>query len=185
MAKQEGKIAKRYARALFKACPPQELDAVNEGLRAFAGLWQATPELREALLDPARGASEKLELLGQACRLLGVDTKILESFLGLLLSNKRLSGVETAANCFSDIVNGFKKILAFEVTSALELSEHERSQIKQSIEGQIPGKLAAFASISWRVDSKLLGGLLVKVGDKLLDGSLAGLLDRMERQLLM
>ncbi len=66
-----------------------------------------------------------------------------------------------------------------EITSALPLTEKEQAVVRD----QIVGELGAGATISFRVDSSILGGLLIRVGDKVLDGSVAGKLEGLRRTL--
>lgn len=183
--KLEGKIARRYARALFEACPPPELENVQVALGAFTGIWESSLELREAMSNPASALQERERGLRELAAAIQPNVKLVTDFLVLLLNNKRLFSVVGICECFVLLVNEFKRILALEVVSAAVLSEAEMKQIQGSIEAQLPKQFAALVSVSFKVDKAVLGGLQIRAGDKLLDGSLSGILGKLEKEMLV
>jgi len=184
LVKQEGKVAKRYARALFEAARPTELDSIADGLKAWAEFWKVNVDWRAALSDPALEAKKRLNILQEVLALLGIQNETLVNFACLLLRNKRLAAISAVADYFVMMLNEFKKILALEVTSAFELSAEDRAEIQNTIEARLPERYAALVSVTWKVDALVLGGLMIKAADKLLDGTLEGLLNRLEREML-
>jgi F-type H+-transporting ATPase subunit delta len=102
------------------------------------------------------------------------------NFLQLLVENDRFGYLPEIGQEFAAAVAQLKKSLALEVVSAFPLPSDERS----SLETRIKGEFGAMASISWSVDPLILGGLLIKAGDKLLDGSVGGSLERIRAELV-
>ena len=107
-----------------------------------------------------------------------------QKLLGEALDEKRQRAL--IDEFFSGVKDGKVSILetelsgeAVEVTSALPLTEAER----QAVERDVLAKVGAQAAVSFRVDPLILGGLVVKVGDKIVDASVAGKLDTMRQNL--
>jgi len=84
---------------------------------------------------------------------------------------------------FAQLLANYKKLLELEVTSAKDLSETERQELSQKIKSKMPADLADGISFDWKFDAEILGGLQVRVGDKLLDGSVSGAINKIARQL--
>ncbi|RIL10756.1 MAG: ATP synthase F1 subunit delta [Proteobacteria bacterium] len=186
MAKDDGKVASRYARALFELCAPQDLDAVSDSLKVFVETWSTHAELRSALANPSLPLETRLQVLRDSSELVRPNDKLLANFLCVLLTNDRLGALPQVSTSFEVMLKEFKKVLALEVTSAFQLSEQEREELRRQIEKNLSkeGKdYSSLVSIDWKVNKGILGGLRIKAGDKLLDGSIAGSLQRIEKEL--
>ena len=180
MATAEGKVAKRYARALFELTAVPELDRTNDALKAVAGAFSESEELRHVLLNPGIPLVQRTAVAQDVARVAGGNVAILENFVGVLLQNGRIELLGEIAKEFSALVAHVKKILALEVVSAFPLSDGERREIQERMQRDF-GSLAA---LSWSVDPALVGGLVVKSGDLQLDGSVKGVLERARESLL-
>jgi len=180
LKKSSHKTARRYARALFELCEPSRLEITRQALFDFTALWEESPEIRINLLNPA------LPLTQRSAALQTIAGRILESdphwpgFLTLLLNNKRLGDIRAIAQAFAQIVAEVKKLLSLRISSAFALPSEEQN----SISAKISSEFGSLASIEWTVDPELIGGLRIKAGDRLLDGSLKGSLDRLRTQLM-
>ena len=172
--KDDGKLAKRYARALFELCEVPKLDQQLVALTALSNLWKGSAELQSALLNRATPIEQRVAVMQDlAAKLEGGDKNFI-NFAALLVENERISLLPLILKVFSKMVDTLKKTLALEITSAFPISEQERGELKKSVEGQY----GSMASIEWKVDRELIGGLIVKSGDKLLDSSVKGSLER-------
>jgi F-type H+-transporting ATPase subunit delta len=180
VATAEGKVAKRYARALFELTAVPELDRTNDGLKGVAEAFLGTVELRHVLLNPAIPLPQRTAVAQDVARVAGGNVAVLENFVGVLLENSRIELLGEIAKEFSAIVAQVKKILALEVVSAFPLSSTEQQEIQQRMQRDF-GSLAA---LSWSVDPAIVGGLVVKSGDLQLDGSVKGVLERAREALL-
>lgn len=180
MSKTAGKVSRRYARALFDLCQPAQVEKMRDAVSAFAQLWQKSAELREALLNPALPLAQRNAALREIGLRMADNNETFANFLQLLLSKGRLAGMPGIAISFTKMVDELKRLLSLEITSAFPLPAAEQS----SIQSKVQSDFGSLASIEWKVDRTLLGGLLVKSGDKLLDGSVRGSIERV-RGLLM
>jgi F-type H+-transporting ATPase subunit b len=108
-----------------------------------------------------------------------------QKLIGEALDEKRQSTL--LAEFFSGVKNGRVVVIedqsvsgsGAEVTSALPLTSEEQQTVKQDV----LSKIGNTASISFRVDPAILGGLVVKIGDRVVDGSVAGQLSNLQRSL--
>ncbi|MBX7142949.1 MAG: ATP synthase F1 subunit delta [Oligoflexia bacterium] len=180
MSKTAGKVSRRYARALFELCAPAQVEKMRDSLNTFAKLWQKSTELREALINPALPLAQRAAALRDIGLRIADNNETFANFLQLLLDKGRLSGIVGIATSFSKMVDELKKLLALEITSAFPLPAMEQSAIQNKIQAEF----GSLASIEWRTDRALLGGLLVKSGDRLLDGSVRGSLEKVRGLLL-
>lgn len=178
-----GRIARRYARALFELAVPSRLDSVLAVLTDFCELWQSDPQLRQALSDPAVPLGKRVEAIRAIARSVATKDESFSNFLALLLENNRLQDAPSILESFRDLVNEFNKTLSLEVTSAFPLSDQERSVIHGQIKAQLPAGYATSVEIQWRVDHDIIGGLVVRAGDKVLDSSLGGILTRIQKEM--
>ena len=183
--KDDGKLAKRYARALFELCEVPKLDQQLVALTALANLWKGSAELQSALLNRATPIEQRVAVMQdlaaklEGSKLEGSDKNFI-NFAALLVENERISLLPLILKVFSKMVDTLKKTLALEIISAFPISEQERGELKKSVEGQY----GSMASIEWKVDRELIGGLIVKSGDKLLDSSVKGSLERIRTELI-
>ena len=183
MAKRDGKAAKRYARALFNLSVPDRLDAMRAALVCFCEVWSQDASLRQVMSNPAVSLQDRLSLIQMAASQVAPGDNTFSNLLGVLLTNGRLSDIDSLRLAYEQIVAEFKKTLTLQITSAFELPQQERDDIVREIQARIPAGYASLIEVAWRVDNKALGGLSIKAGDKILDGSLAGVLERLVREL--
>jgi len=180
VAKAEGRVAKRYARALFELTPVPELDQVNGSLGAFAQAFAGSVEFRHVLVNPAVPLKERIAAAQDVARAVGAASQTMANFVGVLLENSRIEQIGEIAREFAAMVAHVKKVLALEVVSAFALGDGERKEIQ----GRIERDFGAMASLSWNVDPAIVGGLVIKSGDLQLDGSIRGALERAKESLL-
>lgn len=183
MGRRDEKAAKRYARALFNLSVSANADSMAAALAAFQKVWSEQAELREMMENPAVAESERRLVLQDIAQMVAAGDSQFRDFLSLLLSNRRLSSISLIAEAFEQILAEFKRLLSIEVVSAFELAAEEKAATERRIREQIPATYASLISIQWTVDRSLIGGLLVRSGDLLLDGSLQGVLARMGKAL--
>ena len=180
MKKQSRSIARKYANALFELYQIPELEGLKDSLFEALRLWEEHAGLRENLLNPAlslHDRSDVLRAIGQKIR--PADAHF-TNFLVLLLQNKRLADLRSIAEAFSAIIDEVKKVLALQIKSAFELPAAE----KEGIARKFQSDYGSAVSIEWVVDPSLIGGMSIKTGDRLLDGSLKGALERLRAELL-
>ena len=169
-------MAGRYAAALFElAKDQQQLDQVAGDVQSFGRMLGESEELRRLVRSPVFSAEEQARALGALLDKAQIGG-LTANFFKLIARNRRLFAA-------ADMIKGFRALLARErgevdadVTSAHPLSADQMQQLSDSLKAQV-GKNV---KITTRVDPNLLGGLIVKVGSKMIDSSLRTKLDSLK-----
>jgi ATP synthase F1 delta subunit len=170
--------ARRYAQALLLAAVKAgELDRVEAEVQSLSDLFARTPQLVKFLMQPLVPFSEKERLLRQ--RLQGRLSPVTLNFLLTVVKHKRADAFEHIARVFEELVREYRGEVVAEVTSAVPLTEYERTITLQRLQ-EITGKRVL---LSERVDPSIIGGMRIIVGNKLLDLSLRGHLERIREHL--
>ena len=169
-------IAQVYSRALFEAAEEQDkLDEVREQVGQFADALGETQELSVFFFSPYFSTEEKKEGLGKV--LDGADD-VVRNFLELLIEKHRVPAIHRIRREFESLWEEANKLLPVEVTSAIELDEGTVKQIGDRI-GERTGRRVQLES---KVDPDILGGIVVRVGDRILDASIANRLESLRKQ---
>ncbi|MFA0751927.1 MAG: hypothetical protein RJAPGHWK_001634 [Candidatus Fervidibacter sp.] len=170
--------ARRYAYALLIAATKAgELDRVEAEVQSLRDLFARTPQLVKFLMQPLVPFSEKERLLRQ--RLEGRLSPVTLHFLLTVVKHKRAEAFEHIARVFEELVREYRGEVVAEVTSAVPLTDHERAITLQRLQ-EITGKKVLLRE---RVDPSIVGGMRIIVGNKLLDLSLRGHLERIRERL--
>ena len=176
MARRVGS-ARRYAEAAFEvASEAKAVDAWHDDLRRAAAIV-SDERLARILENPAVDEQRRREALEKALR--GAAKGVLNLSL-LLLERRRLELLPTIAGHFHRLVNARDGIVEGVVTSAAPLSEAEERELRDKLRPLAGGRL----ELDYRVDPGLLGGVVVRLGDRLLDGSVRGRLERLRARLV-
>jgi len=173
-------IANRYANALAEVVlepdSHQAAEAALGELRGFAQAYASSDELRMVLSAPAVPAEEKRKLLASLSERLELSVT-LRNLLFVLADHRRLPIVAEVADAFERLLDEARGIARIAVTCAAALDDEQREAIIQKFNA-ITGKPveAVFST-----DSDLLGGVVVRVGGTVYDGSLSAQLRRLDR----
>ena len=181
MRKSDVRLAKRYSRALFELYDHETLEHIKWALFALRDTWLENTDLREALTNPSYPVAQRLEALREIAHHLRGDDEHFVNFLILLLRNNRLQYVPEIAVAFAALVDELHSLLNITVISAFPLSEEEKGDIVTKMRHDY----SPLVSVSWEVDHDLIGGLVIKAGDMVLDGSVQGSLEKIRKSLLM
>ncbi len=174
-------IARRYAKALFSLGLGQGGDAVSaygKDLEELAAVLENVPELMRVFANPIFVASEKKAVLDGVLAKLSVSPMV-KNFLGLLAEKERLSYLPEIAVYFRTLLDEAQGVVRGRLVTALNLAEARRDQIKSKLEAQTGKKLV----LDFAVDPEILGGVMLKVGDKVLDASLRAQLQILKEQI--
>jgi F-type H+-transporting ATPase subunit delta len=171
-------VAKRYAKALFEAAKERDIvSRAEEELRAVVNAFDSNRELEKLIQHPAIDAGVKKGLLKQLFE--GKVSDIVFNTLQLLIDRRREDIIGAVAMYYVDIANEALGQANAVVYTPFELSENELNLIKEKF-GKISGKTIRLSTV---IDKSLLGGIQVRIGDRLYDGSLSGKLQRIEKVL--
>ena len=168
-------VARVYAEALFDAGKDAgKLDAIQEQLAQFDDALQESRDLQVFFYSPSFSTAEKQEGLKKAVS--GAEPE-LTNFLELLLEKHRMPAMTRIRKRFDHLVAEENKELEVTVTSAVELDEGIAAQIGAEIEKQT-GRTVELTS---NVDDSILGGLVVRVGNMVLDASVLNKLEKLRK----
>lgn len=170
-------LARRYAKALFAVGKEEgKFEEYNETLQGVAGLYVSHPEVVDALTNPLYPLDVRQKVMVGMVESMGVE-KIMGNFLNLLVEKKRAMILPEVAEEFQAMVDNEKNVSHGSVVSAIELSEELQDKVRAALE-KLTGKKV---ELTTSVDPSIIGGIIAKVGDLELDGSirtqLAGLKD--------
>ncbi len=170
-------LARRYAKALFAVGKENEsYEAYNDALQGVAGLYASNPEIVDALTNPLYPLDVREKVMTGLVESMGVE-KVMGNFLKLLVQKKRAEILPEITEEFQIMVNEEKNVSHGSIVSAVELSDELQANVQATLE-KLTGKKVV---LSTSVDPSLIGGIIAKVGDLVLDGSirtqLAGLKD--------
>ena len=169
-------IAAVYARSLFEVAKEQnKLDTIREQLGAFADALNDTRELQVFFFSPYFSTTEKQDGLDRA---VSDADPILVNFLKLLIENHRTPVIFRVRRGFDELWLHENKRLPVQITSAIELDKATVSGIGDRIAEQTGQKI----DITSTVDSDILGGLVVRVGNSILDASVRNRLEQLRKQ---
>lgn len=172
------RTARRYARALFNtALKSGEVDGVAESLDAIAGAAQGSSQFMNVMRHPLITRERKKELLHQIFE--GRVQPVVEHFLFLLIENDRAAILPDVGEQFRTLLDEHRREMDAEAVSAVPLTPTQVDALKARLQAET----GYTVRLQTRVDESLLGGLLVRVGDRLFDGSIASQLRRLEEQL--
>ncbi len=169
-------LARVYARSLFEIAREKGLmEVLREQLAQFADALDENRELRIFFFSPYFSSAEKQEALGRL--LSGADEHLL-NFLALLIENHRMPVIFRARREYERLWEEENRVLPVEITSAVELDEKTAASVGERI-GTSTGRKVALAT---RVDPDILGGIVVRVGNSILDASIRNRLELLRRQ---
>ncbi|GHH98804.1 F0F1 ATP synthase subunit delta [Neobacillus kokaensis] len=172
-------VAKRYALALLQIAKEKQLLGVMlEDLRVIKEVAGYTPELKAVLHSSKLTKETKKAVLSQAFA--SVNVYVLNTLL-LLVDRQREDYLAAVADEFLALANEEMGVAEADVYSTRALSDAEREAVSAVFAAKV-GKKAL--NIKNFVDSDLLGGLRLRIGNRIYDGSLRGKLDRLERKML-
>ncbi|MDQ6914278.1 MAG: ATP synthase F1 subunit delta [Actinomycetota bacterium] len=169
-------IAQVYARSLFQVASEQDkLDELRDQLGQFADAVAEERSLQLFFFSPEFSAEEKKDGLHQA--LDGAD-ETLVNFLELLLEKHRMPAIFRIRRTFDALWAEENRLLPVQVTSAIELDEDIVGKIGDEI-GEQTGRKVELTS---RVDPDILGGIVLRVGNSILDASIRHRLEQLRKQ---
>lgn len=169
-------LGERYATALYDLADEQKvLDPVAADLRALRGLVDESADLRRLIRSPVVSRAEQ----GKAVAALAARAEfqpLVRNILGLLAKNRRLFVLPQVIEAFLAELAVRRGEVTAQVVSAQPLSDAQRQSLDERLRRAVGGKVA----IETRVDPSLLGGLIVKLGSRMVDASLSSKLQRLQ-----
>jgi F-type H+-transporting ATPase subunit delta len=161
-------VAERYAKALFDlAVEENSVADIETGLRSFQSLIDESADLTRLVRSPVFSAGDQERAVSAILDKAGIGG-VVANFIKVTAANRRLFIVPDAIRAFLELAARQRGETAGEVTSAEPLSESQLAALKAALKDSL-GKDVALAT---HVDPALIGGMIVKVGSRMIDGSL-------------
>lgn len=168
-------LAQVYGRSLFEVAREHgKLDLLREQLAQFADALDEHRELSVFFFSPYFSTKEKRESLGRVLE--GAD-ELLTNFLGVLIENHRMPVIFRIRHEYERLWKEENRLLAVQITSAIALDEQTTDSLGKTI-GERAGRRV---SLQARVDPDILGGIVLRVGNSILDASIRNRLEQLRR----
>jgi len=169
-------IGEVYARSLFEVAKERDvLDDVHDQLGQFADALDANRDLSVFLFSPYFSTEEKKDGLKRVVT--GIDP-VFENFLEALIERHRTPAIFRIRSRFEELWDDEKQLLPVQVTSAVELD----SGTVESIGSRIREQTGRTVELSSNVDPEILGGIVLRVGNFVLDASIRNRLNQLRKQ---
>ncbi len=162
-------VAGRYASALFSLAQDQrEGEAVADSLARFDALIAESPELERLLRSPVFSAADQLKALDAVLAQAGIGG-VAANFIRLVASKRRLYFIREMIADYRKLYDTSRGVTRAEVTSAAALTDANVAALKDSLRAASGGREV---DLDTKVDPSIIGGLIVKLGSRMVDGSL-------------
>src|SRR5690625_2302928 len=174
----EAVVAKRYADALFQlASEKNSVDALLSELDVVKEVFQNNKQFIDFLSHPRINNDEKMKLIDEAFK--ESDKNVIHT-LKILIERNRINIITSIVDAFVEQYNETNEIAAATVYSVRALSDEEKAQIEASLKAQLNKQQV---TITEKIDPSLLGGVRIRVGNTIYDGSISGKLNRIKHNI--
>lgn len=172
-------VARRYSQALFSIVTEQgQIDQVDQEFQLVVGMMESNRQLRAVMNDVLISPAVKRDLVLKLFA--GKLSPLTMNFLLLVIRKRREAFLPVMYRSYLDLANEARGIVEVEVRSAVPLNQESM----QRLEGKLAAKFGKRVKFETQVVPELLGGLVVRVGDELMDGSVKTRLRRMHDRLI-
>lgn len=163
-------VARRYANAIFALSRKDGEDALSrhgDCLAALGGMLAAAPGLDMTLKSPVISVEEKKAVLGKLLDKLNADGMV-RNFCFLLADKERLGFLREITAWYGKLLDEAKGVIRGQLVTAVKLTPEKQAALKAALEE----KTGADIELTFAVDDAILGGMVLKMGDRVLDASL-------------
>lgn len=164
-------VARRYARALFALGRQDgltELGELGRDLQDVKTAVESSGDLRRLFKSPLFSTEDKLKVLNELLAALKVSGYC-SNFMRLLAEKGRLDQISAIVDVFNELLDVEKGVIRGEIVTAVELDEDGRKSVQRTLERQSDDKTFI---LDYSVNPDLIAGVLLKIGDQVLDASL-------------
>ncbi len=168
-----------YAQALYDLAKNEGVvEQIEQELVSIDQLLKECSELRKLMFHPGVGLKDKKKLAGEVFVKDGMP--LIKKFLFVLIEKRREKFLEYILESYKSVVRKAKGIVLAEIQSVKELTEENIAALKTKLEDLIKKEV----EIKTSVNAKILGGIIIRFGDKLIDGSVRNRLYKLKRKLM-
>ena len=177
--KKQLKTAKNYSEALFQIGSAQnDVEKLYNQFKNITEILKSSEQLKDFLENPLVSANDKKEII---YKIFGKDFDLqLINIMNLLADNKRFELLETVLYCFEELYEQKNNISKISVISAVEINGNSKKRL-ENILSQKTGKNII---PEYLIKEDIIGGIIIKINDKIIDLSLAKKIENMERQII-
>lgn len=177
---REESVARRYAAAFFnQARAKDKVKETAADLQAIADVLAKHPKLATLMGHPLVTELRKKEVIQAAFGKAGLQPMTL-AFLNLLVDKRRIGLLDDIKAEFNRLLRAFHRIASATAISAVPLTKTQVTALEKALEARTGKDI----ELTTAVDPSLMGGILVRIGDTVLDGTVKGNLERLREQLL-
>lgn len=173
MSKRNIKLGKKYAAALFESVGIAQAPKTLELLTRLSTAFSTSSDLRLSLINPTISAKSKKEALSSIAG--SSASKEFVSFLSLIVESGRVENLPEITESFNSIVEEIEKLARVEVKSRYTLGADQ----KEKLTNELKKVFGSSPVVNYSTSPDLLGGMVVKIGDKEFDASFSGALKRL------
>ena len=178
-ATQNTSTAQTYARSLIELAQQRDLaPQIGAELDALGGILEKNPTFLAFLRDPGISSEERTRVIDAVLK--PNVSPLLANFVGVLNAHNRLGLLDQIAGAYADLLDELQGKVEVDVTVPQKLSQQELEQVRQ----RVGAALKKDAIVHQYVDESIIGGMILRVGDKLIDASVKSQLETMRRKLL-
>ncbi len=174
----DGSKVDAYARAILEIARAEDrVRPVEDDLFRFVRALEASEPLRSALTDPALPVERRLAVVDELTE--GRALRLSAAAIGLVIAAGRVNDLGAIADRFIELAAAEREREVAEVRSAVELDEGQLARLAEAL-GRATGKAVEVKVV---IDPSVLGGLVARIGDTVIDGTVRHRLDQMKAQL--
>jgi len=169
-------IALKYAKGLFTAA--KELNKTKEfgeELNQIKDLLISMPEVLSALQNPIYPPDIKMEIIEEILKVVKIDPEI-QRFLKLLVERRRIQYIREIVTMYQELLDEELNIARGEVITAYPLSEEEKKELEEALKNYLKKEVI----LESKVDEGIIGGIKIRIGDLIFDGTLKTQLNKMK-----
>lgn len=170
-------IAKRYSRALIESVG-DEVDVVRNDLGLINETIKLSSDLRNVILNPTFN-EEKVEEIIVEIFASKISDKTL-NFLKMLIKVRRMDVFEDIVYWYCEFDDELKNKLKISIISAIVLNDETKDRLKQ----KLADKFKKTILLNYTIDESIIGGLIIKTSDKIIDGSIKSRYERLKSSLV-
>jgi F-type H+-transporting ATPase subunit delta len=171
-------IARRYAKALFAVAKNKaKTKEFQTDWQAVDKTLRANPELYSIILSKAKSSAAKKEFLAKVFA--GKTDRLILNFIFLLIDKEREEYILDIKDIYDQLFDEDERIIDVEVITALPLDAVQEAELSAVLAKKIGKKVR----LNKKTDAAIIGGSIIKIGDKIYDGSITGKLAALQEQL--
>ncbi|SDI46951.1 F0F1 ATP synthase subunit delta [Natribacillus halophilus] len=172
-------VANRYAKALFELAKEKGIvEQINDEIQGVQAVFESVPQLQEVMAHPRMSVKDQRTLLQTGfsdCHAIILNT------LYVMVDRGRIDIIAPVAHAFQSFADEEFQIARANVRAVRPLSDREKEEVARQFAKKVNNRQVVVTS---EEDDDLIGGLIVQIGDSVYDGSVRGMLRRMERKLV-